>query len=180
MNRLQSLTTAIPVVLIILVISGAFLAFYHGLHAARRIRSHDPEDYALALTAIALNLCEPVLNSIVVLICHSLFIYESRDIRTFNIGVALLPSTTITFSLLGLASSRYYATHRRLLLLLIGRWGAGFFAWFTNYQLRPFLNPGVFWVLILCSVAIALGLTWYTALWGRRQLAGPLAHPPTG
>lgn len=182
-QALLALIQFIPYILLLLVASGAFVALYRGLRAATRIRSQHPPDYRLALTAFALNLCEPILNSLIVLPCFFAFMLFFRNFWAFSIGFALLPASVMALSLRGLQSAHYQDLHRRLLLLLGLRCGLAFLTWVVTYSFfqdmsTPDPRLSILPVLNVPLVALIIVLTWYTVIWGGEQLAGPLTHPP--
>ncbi|NJP04466.1 MAG: hypothetical protein HC837_01940 [Chloroflexaceae bacterium] len=147
------------------------IAFRCGVQALQRSWQHH-DGMAITLRSLGLNLCEPLISSLFILV---LWLFSRPDPFApgqpvgFLIGVMLFPFVILVLPLLGLSYPRYRCINADVL-------GLGFSRLVLTVGFLSFLFTAGYLLLIAAPVCVLnTVLLRYSARWGQRLLAGPLA-----
>lgn len=148
----------------VLVVGNLVWAFGEGMQAWSLSETAQGE-HARTLRFLAVNLCEPLINTFVILVCLVTLTGIYRDpvmraaLATLPMAVLLLPGLGTSFR-----NALYRDISLKIFRLGLARWLITFF----TLQMEPFSG---------LTFLAGLGLLWYSTHWGRRQLKGVLALP---
>src|SRR5262245_3873457 len=143
-------------------------AFSQGRAAFQKSR-HASGEYALTLRLLGVNLCEPLVNGI--LITCLLYNFSHYPFSTWRFAFNTLPMAVLLLPLWGLRCKNplYWNLNLQILGLGLARWAV---------TLLIFLLMEVTGLVILLLIPFGTLLLFDCCRWGHRQLIGALALPP--
>jgi hypothetical protein len=149
---------------------GMIYAFALGLQAFKQSKGQQGE-YAHTLRLLGLSLCEPLVNSTIILLMVSvvslLWHADAGAILSLPMAVLLLlPAVGLRFRI-----SFYRKKCQQLLAWGIARWICS-----AIILAMLFFPSGMMLVMVVAGV----GLLWFFIVWGRDELRGPLACATPG
>lgn len=154
-----------------LIVGGGFLvvaliqSFIQGWLAFGRSRSYNGE-LAATLRFLGLNLCEPLVNIVLVIVLWRLFGNRSPLLYTAPMAVLLVPAIGLWFT---------DHNYRELCFKLCG-WGSA--RWGLNIVIFSLLYSNVVPILFL-MIPLAIALLWFSYSWGKQQLNILLLSAPS-
>ena len=152
------------------VLIGIIYAFVVGVRALDW-QSWHPLEFKLTRCFLALNLCEPAINAVLIAILYSHQWSPSLAMPlrvTAPMAVLLVPALGLWFS-----DRLYREKSISLLLLGAGRWALNL----VIFGAVGVVDAGGFWLGLLAFI-LGTVLLWRSLLWGQAQLRGSLAAPP--
>src|SRR5262245_4498185 len=152
------------------VLIGIIYAFVVGVRALDW-QSWHPLEFKLTRCFLALNLCEPAINAVLIAI---LYFHQGPADTAMPLRLSA-PMAVLLVPALGLwFSDRFYREKSISILLLgAGRWALNV----VIFGAVGAIDTGGFWLGLLAFI-LGTVLLWRSLLWGQAQLRSSLAGPP--